>query len=161
MAAEPSEATAADRGEGGVGGLALSGLLVMSVAAFLPWLSFSIDVLGFRSPSFNVNGTDVGSPLGDSLPYGWLMIVLAVAALIALRRGSPAAVGIAALAVLAAGYAAATAAHHDVPSAISVSGRIVDPNLLRPHVASAYGVFVELVGAVAVLVAAVRDRRGQ
>ena len=141
-----------------VGGTAIAGLVGMVAAAFLPWLSFSVDLLGVRSPSFHVNGTDVGSPLSDSIPYGWLMIALAVGILIALGRNSSAAAGIATLAALAAGYAAATAAHHSVPHAITVSGQTLDPSLFRPHVAAAYGVFIELVAALVVLVAVVRRR---
>jgi hypothetical protein len=142
-------------------GLVLVGLIGMGVAAFLPWLTFSVDLLGVRSPAFTVKGTHVGSPLSDSISYGWLMIALAVAILMLVRRHSGAAAGVAVVAALLAGYAAATAAHHSVSTAIATSnGQQVDPNLLRPHVASAYGVYVELLAAVAVLVAALRARRG-
>jgi hypothetical protein len=81
-------------------------------------------------------------------------------AFVAVGRGvSRLLVGAGVAAVLVAGYAALTAASHTTSAiARDIYGNVVTSDLLdpRPHVTTAYGVILELVAAILLLVSAIR-----
>jgi hypothetical protein len=130
--------------------------IVAVLAAFLPWATVSVEVVGVRfSGAASAKGIDIGSIAG--LSYGWAMIGLACASALAFARPSGWLLFFGVLTGVFGLYATLDAVHH-VTLVPGVAGQLVNA-LLKPHVAARYGAYLEGLAACTILVAAIAAYR--
>ena len=126
--------------------------IVAVLAAFLPWASVSVEIVGVRfSGAASAKGIDIGSIAG--LSYGWAMIGLACASALAFARPSGWLLFLGVVTGAFGLYAAFDAVHH-VTLVPGVAGQYVNA-LLQPHVAARYGAYLEGLAACTILGAAI------
>jgi hypothetical protein len=110
-------------------------------------------VHGMWSPSLDFKGTEIDSGLGLGLTAGWIVVILAVAAIFSGGRSSAIAFGL----FLYTAYIALTLPHHTIHIAGSATGRDVS-DLIGARVSVGWGSVAEVIAAILVLGGAVSSR---
>jgi hypothetical protein len=127
--------------------------IAAALLAFVPWGTVSVRTLGMWSPGLDFKGTEIDSGLGLGLAAGWIVVILAVAAIFSGGRSTAIAVAL----LLYTAYSALTLAHHTIHITGSATGHHVS-DLVGERVSLAWGSVAEVIAAIVVLGGAISSR---